>query len=690
MILIFNRYITLALLLALVSLNAAAQEPAEVKRSENKVILEGKIYYVHVVKSGNTLYALSKAYNVPEKEIIIENPGVTSELRIGQVLKIPFRSESSFNIDTGKIQEGKMMHKIREGETLYSISRLHGCSVDDILQINPAIDINDIPIGTEIILPSGDTTGQNELSYDEEGFILHKVKKGETLYSISRFYKVSVREIKAINAELQWGQVRTGDVLKIPRPNNIISEVFRPDTVKFETMVPTGEDSVVPSEPYSYKELKEMEYRPVNGLKIAYLIPFEYRGMEPLDSLLKDVRSAIRRERITEDYLIEQATPKSVGFLEFLEGSLLALDSLSESGVYMDIRVYDTKKSMFQTRQILEKPEMKDMDLIIGPFYASNLGLVSDFTKKHKIPLVTPFHSDDSLLYTNPYLFQVTPSFKTEYERNADYIGRCYDRNLIIVHDGDSSKIPDIEYYKSKIFSELDKYSALETAVFKEVVISNGETDELVHALNPDTDNFVILPTTDEAFASQIASTLYYQLDSFNIELFGSAYWQGFNNIEISYIHALKLKISSCYRYDYSDPDLLWFLYKYRQNYFKEPEHYTGWGANFGVTGYDISLYFISALQKYGRKFLLHLDDLQVDGTMCDYQFRRVSQGGGYKNILMHYFLFDEGLVVQNTSLPERPPVHQYLRPAGEDAMYYFWSRPFVDTTAVQEEEIMQ
>ena len=60
------------------------------KKSNNKVIIEGKIYYIHIVKPGQTLFSISRAYEVTEKTIAIENPGVYSGLQVGQVLKIPF------------------------------------------------------------------------------------------------------------------------------------------------------------------------------------------------------------------------------------------------------------------------------------------------------------------------------------------------------------------------------------------------------------------------------------------------------------------------------------------------------------------------------------------------------------------------------------------------------------------------
>ena len=89
MISFLNRGLFLAVTAVMVSLGTLAQEPVEVERSDNKVILGGKVYYIHVVKPGQTLYAIAKAYNISQKEITLENPGAVSGIRIGQALKIP-------------------------------------------------------------------------------------------------------------------------------------------------------------------------------------------------------------------------------------------------------------------------------------------------------------------------------------------------------------------------------------------------------------------------------------------------------------------------------------------------------------------------------------------------------------------------------------------------------------------------
>jgi len=675
------RYFTfLGLLLFLFTGEIHAQEPVEITRSENKIVLEGKIYYVHVVKKGQTLYSIAKAYNVSEKEIIIENPGASAELRIGQVLKIPAKPETAFHVDTGIKEDQKRQHIMKEGETIYSVSRMYQCTVEEILQMNPDVDINNIPLGKAIILPDT-VTSKNDLSFDEKGFIFHKVKRGETLYSIGKYYSVPVKEIRSVNPELSWSGPRSGDVLRIPKPQTSSAEIFTRDTATYAFIEDTLVLDTLTEEPeYKYDELFDPFRGRDRSYNIAYLIPFNYKAMEPLDSVLKNYRTVAARERERENYLNEAAEPKSVLFLEFLEGSLLALDTLTDAGMKLDVHVYDTKMSMYTTRTILEKPEMKDMDLIIGPFFPFNLELVSEFARENKIPLVTPFATIDSLLQRNPYLFQVTPSYKTEFQKDAAMIARSFDSNLILVHNGDSAKLDQIKYLKDEIFKELSYFAAEESVMFKEVILPDTKTDDLVLALNPDRKNVIILPAKDEAFASIVASRLFYELQEYNIEIVGSSYWKSFDDIEIAYIHALNLTICHPYWYKYADPYYANLLKNFRKNYYKEPRAYSAMGWNYGALGYDLSLYFLSGMQKYGKRFILHMDDFSAKGTIHQFDFERVSRSGGYENKFMNYYSFDKELEVNIIELPPRPDNHQYLTPAGDDPFYFHFMERRKDT----------
>ena len=64
-----------------------------VERSKDRVIIGGTAYYIHIVDTSQTLYSISRAYNVSTETITRENPSAVYGLRIGQALKIPVVEE---------------------------------------------------------------------------------------------------------------------------------------------------------------------------------------------------------------------------------------------------------------------------------------------------------------------------------------------------------------------------------------------------------------------------------------------------------------------------------------------------------------------------------------------------------------------------------------------------------------------
>ena len=84
---------TLALLLFL-SLQTFAQTAITVSAEKVKVSGRGGVYYLHNIKKGETLYSLSKAYNVTIEEIVENNENAMSGLKAGEVLYIPAKDNN--------------------------------------------------------------------------------------------------------------------------------------------------------------------------------------------------------------------------------------------------------------------------------------------------------------------------------------------------------------------------------------------------------------------------------------------------------------------------------------------------------------------------------------------------------------------------------------------------------------------
>jgi len=643
------------------------QEPVSVERSKNKVILEGTVYYIHVVKPGQTLYSISRAYNISEREIAIENPGAMSGIQVGQALKIPVEPALEEEIDTslGDDDTGETgrMHRIRAGETLYGIARIYDLDEEALHKANPGIDPANLQPGFKLRIPEKEEY-KEEPAYNEEGFAFHKVKKRETLYSIARFYEVAVQEIRTANPELGWGGPKTGQMIRIPLPQVIDHPESIVDSVPDDALADLESDSL--PEDYQYEELKFEHENPFHTYKIAYFIPFNFQELEPLDSLLKDVKSSARRIRIIERYTMEQKIPQSVNFLEYFQGSLLALDSLRQTGMKLDVRYFDTKRSLDQTLSLLMDDDLEEFDLFIGPFYPFNVEIVSEYASKHRIPMVVPFYNEKELISRNPYLFQLTPSMEREYEEAAKLIASKHMYNIVYVRDEDSLNLEKHDYFKELIFDGFDDYSPAEPVVFKEVVQKLKHTDEIIHSLSPDKKNLIIVPTSNEALASRVVSSLYFQFKNYDIEIMGTPFWTEFKSItraHFRYLHELNFIFYSSFWVDYLDPGIDEFMAKFRSYYHNEPQSTYRKGINYGLIGYDMSFYFMNALRLYGPRFLLSLDDYAPDMVQLPFEFDRVSRAGGYENNQITFYQFSPDMNISKIDVPELPERTYFFRP---------------------------
>jgi LysM repeat protein len=640
-----------------------AQEPVPVERSSNKVILEGTVYYIHVVKPGQTLFSIARAYNISQKELAVENPGVISGLQMGQALKIPVVPAMEEEIDTSEQEQaepGVRYHVVQQGETLYGISRKYNLKEEDLLEANKELKTEALQPGLKLRIPDPPQT-DTEPSFNEEGFIYHKVKRRETLYSIAKFYAVTVHDIRAANSELGWGGPKTGQVIRIPQPQVVDQPALVLDTLHIDSATHAIIDTVY--EEYTYEELNFDHDNRRRTYKVAYFVPFDFRAPEPLDTLLKDVTSPSLRNRIIERYMMEEKTPQAVNFLEFFQGSLLAIDSLRQMGMKLEVRYFDTRKSVDQTLSILMEDDLEGYDLFFGPFYPFNLEIVSAFAKKHKIPLVTPFYDDLDLIRTNPYLFQLSPSLEKEYQDAARLIASKHMYNIVYVREDDTLNMEKHAYFKQLIFDGFEEYHPEEPVIFKEVHQQLKHTDEIIHSLSPDRKNLVVVPTRNQALASRVMSTLYFQLKDYDIEVLGTPFWTEFSSIELRYFHELNLIFYASFWVDYLDPEIDAFMKKYRSHFYDEPTLTTRKGINYGIVGYDMSFYFLNALRTEGPRFILELDDYRPELVQNAFILKRVTSAGGYENENIQFYQFSPDMKIRKIEVPEYPPRRYFFEP---------------------------
>ncbi len=202
----YRRY--LLIILMLIGVQAMAM-PMDSLRLESR---NGKSFVIHQVDEGETLYAISRRYGAGVNAILEANDLSNGQISIGQLISIPWQKPVQSN------PEGKFItHTVQSGETLFGISRAYEVSVDVIRKANGFSD-NTLAVGQVINIPRPVTQKNEVDEAKEEVTEMsgqfHEVKPSETLYSISRLYNVSVSELKALN-KLQSNALDIGQKLLI-------------------------------------------------------------------------------------------------------------------------------------------------------------------------------------------------------------------------------------------------------------------------------------------------------------------------------------------------------------------------------------------------------------------------------------------------------------------------------------------
>ena len=167
-------------------------------------------YKNYVVQKGDSLYSIATKNNTTVDEIKKINNLTSNMLSIGQILKLPSETK----------QEEVTMYTIQKGDSLYSIAKKFGMSVDELKSLNNLTN-NNLSIGQQLMIKS--ITGDEPINPEEEcigtgyvepQYVIYTVQKGDSLYTIARKYNISVDNIKALN-NLTSNNLSIGQQLKI-------------------------------------------------------------------------------------------------------------------------------------------------------------------------------------------------------------------------------------------------------------------------------------------------------------------------------------------------------------------------------------------------------------------------------------------------------------------------------------------
>lgn len=414
------KFIHTLLLLAL-ALPVLATEPTNVV-----VEVDGRSYYKHLVVSGDTIYALSKAYNVSEQQILECNEGLAPEsLQLDSYIHIPCSAE----MDEVCKKEDKrefVVHSVKSGETIYSIARKYKISVATLETDNSALDIERIEPGMEINVRRSERGSVSKEDIDEEqrkreaDVVLksyeYRVVDGDTVYSLSRQFGMSEEHFLEINSLRSAHDLKVGMIVRTKSNEELAVE----ETVA--TLIHGVEEISA--------ELAERER--IARENRSDRIP-QFERVSRLNKLYTLLMLPFHKE--------DKVNASAV---DFYRGVLLAMEDLIRVGYNIELSVVDTQaKEEVVEDMITSDPLVYGANLIIGPVYENEIAKVLPFAEAENIPLVSPLA--DLTTISSPVLFQLHAENNHKYDRFNSIFDDT--RDIYVIHtsseDEETKKMVD-------------------------------------------------------------------------------------------------------------------------------------------------------------------------------------------------------------------------------------------------------
>ncbi len=760
--------------------NLAAQEVIE--RSSKITQIGGKEYYMHHVKQGQTLYSLSKAYNVTIEEIERLNPEVKNGLKAGLVLGIPVRPvqvlqeeepqpeivvvepepepeeepkpvveepesepkpeeepetvveepepepepeveiepetiieepepepkpepepepeeetivetpepepkpepeiavgepepeivtpvyvEPEPQVEQPKIVETPAVEEhhaenhsafdgatriVQRGEDLYDIAKEFGIDLADFKAVNPGLT-NEPVAGTRIVIPN---------IVNENDYLVHTCEKNERVTSLLKRWKVDENSFRKKNISV-GSHVFTNQVVLIPiQPITDFywigidgTEIVEVQEVPVEPQQPAQEETQVNFD-FETGDIPDCVANPANASKryrVALMVPLYLYDIGNI-SVSKDKASKSKKSR-------------SLSFLQFYEGFMMAAETMEKQGMKLDLTVIDVTENVSSAESALSQIENKEWDLIVGPFFGKSFTVIEEYAKANGIAVVNPLSTRRSVIEDSPNVVKARAGDVGLVLTISNLVKNHYSNaNVFIVSrekDTDTTFLNQLEHHLNYAVNEevavsvdeflqfarneserLEMGSRLVPTIDVEgqvystgdfqngsadnVVLSNsvkrysyGEIAKVKSQLSGVRDNVIIAYGDDNVFATQMLNTLTKSADRFPITLVCAPDWQKHEKLLVDNLLKMHAIFVSDFFVDYNNDDAKRFVLRFRQKYVTEPQEYA-------FEGYDVGCYFLNALMQYGSDDLINcLHCYQASMLHTNYRFY-------YKNYL--------------------------------------------------------
>ncbi len=498
-----------------------------IKISSEKVKIGENIYYAHTVQQKETLYSLSKAYNVSQEEIIKHNQTAAGGLKKGTILYIPVLSGlndkakaevKSSAKNNAKSDAKYRKHTVKWYEDITDISEKYGVTVEAIMALNN-LKTSKLKTRQTLLIPDKD--------YAKEGYIL----PDRALLSNSS------------TAELETTTTAT-------------TAVSGKDTTG---ILPPAENAIP-----QFEDILKVEPRKKDEpVKIAYILPLGSKGAGLNTNFMDFYAGSL----LAINDMKECGAPISVNVYDQSEHT--PLHSLIDQPGFSD-------------NQLLIGPaRAKELETFAGYSKSSNTILVSPLDQSAE------YLADDNPYFIQMPA-NTASQIENTIELLNTYKERNNASKVLLIHEKNNAS--DSLYVNSAkktldtkgIEYQTISYGILEGREIYTKILSGIDTTSARQ-------HIVLVPSNSEAFVSDVLRNLdLCHKPGAKITVFGFPKWKNFETINVELYHKLNLHISLPYFVDYGNEDVKRFLLQYRALYATEPTPYAFQG--YDITKYLLGL----------------------------------------------------------------------------------------------------
>lgn len=565
----------------------------------------------HKVKRQETIYRLSKQYEVSEEDIKRYNKHLYSkELQVGETIKIPVFAIPDVNPasqpsrpvpatqparNTGNSQISKTReHIIIPKETKYGIARKYGMTVAELEKLNPTVDV----LQPGIMLKVGTNVLNEPVIITDDSFQFYEVHPQETIYGLIQKFQIDQDSLLALNPALKDG-LKWGMVLKVPTKDARGLEIQDLDYVEMKSTDTSIRDLS--------KNIKDLSTK-----NLVLMLPFN--------------ASKIRNDSISNSRQVLQNDRVMRVAIDFYGGVLMALETAKEMGISTNLKVYDTQEQPGRVTSIINSNNFSNVHAVIGPLFQATSEEAAARLVNAGVPVISPITNRELRGITN--LYQARPSDDMLTEAMINYLKEnSQGKNVIIVTDTKNSAIRN----------------KLTNAIPSARLVSPGGTNFSEGSISPslmrDRENWVILESESVALLGSATSALNMLARNNKIRLFTTNKNSSFENDVIVNQHLGRLNFSYPSEHkEFNETESNKFIDSYKAKHGVIPDKYT-------VRGYDLTLDILLRLAAMST-----LEKSVQENVLTEYVenkfFYKPRVNGGFSNNAVYIMQLNEDLTL--------------------------------------------